>query len=508
MEKKKVLFSPIGNTDPVKYDPKTGSITDGSLRYIVRNYPIYAVRMFFTNDIAENAKKDKDNEAYGIDRYTDGIKRIKPDCIVDDPVKTEITEPHKYSAIDKDLPDAIRKCREDYPLDEYDIIFNLASGTPAMKAIMAIMSLELPGCYPVQVENPNFKDKTDAKSLVPPPTYENGKIPDFDFEWLNDDYISYKSTIRHEEPKLAFLRNIAEKNRIISLINAKEYELAYSLAKDPATTLSADTKFLLEFGKMRSKMQLDKAKKQFEYLKTRNLLTETNMFPFSENEDTEKLFEYFMVMEINKDNGDYAELLTKITPFMTELLLIHVQESFTYKDRPFNFIKECCTTDDSYADNIRHKIHKDKMDRIHPDFSKQLDNLFGYRGFKNESEVGFFNLYKICSTDFMKKLSKANEHLISLLAEKIKSPIDTKAMPLADRVNWLRNTVAHHIIDVSEQKFVERTSITPKKMIDIMFDSMCDVFANKYSREQFTEARTVYDELNKAIIKSMENIKH
>ena len=81
-------------------------------------------------------------------------------------------------------------------------------------------------------------------------------------------------------------------------------------------------------------------------------------------------------------------------------------------------------------------------------------------------------------------------------------------MPLADRVNWLRNTVAHHIIDVSEQKFIERTSITPKKMIDIMFDSMCDVFANKYSREQFTEARTVYDELNKAIIKSMENIKH
>lgn len=506
MEKKKVLFSPIGNTDPVKYDPKTGSITDGSLRYIVRNFPIYAVRMFFTKAIAKNAD-EVDKPAYGIDRYTDGIKRIKPDCIVDEPVKTEITEPHKYSAIDKDLPDAIRKCREDYPVDEYDIIFNLASGTPTMKAIMAIMSLELPGCYPVQVENPNFKDKTDAKSLLPPPTYENGKIPNFDFEWLNDDYISYKSTIRHEEPKLAFLRNTAEKNRIISLINAKEYDLAYALATEPATTLTADTKLLLEFGKMRSKMHLDTAKEKLNDLKTRNLLTEVNMFPLSENEDAEKLFEYFMVMEMNKDNGDYAELLTKITPFMTELLLIHVQESFTYKGKPFNFIKECCTTDDNHADNIRHKIHRDKMDKIHPDFSKQLDNFFS-KGFKNESEVGFFNLYKICSTPFMKNLSKANEHLVSLLAKKIKSPIDNKAMALADRVNWLRNTVAHHIIDVSEQKFVKRTSITPKKMIDIMFDSMCDVFANSYSKEQFTSARTVYDELNKAIIKSMEDIKH
>lgn len=488
MEKKKVLFSPIGNTDPIKNHK--GTITDGSLRYIVRNFPVYAVRMFFTKDIVKRAKDDI--ETNGIDRYTDGIKKIRPECIVDEPVKTEITEPHKYSALEKELPQAIRKCREDYPAEEYDILFNLTSGTPAMKSIMAIMSIELPGCYGIQVENPNFQE------------YE----PEYKPEWLDEENIKFKDLSRHQEPKLAFLRNTAEKNRIISLINAKEYELAYSLAKDPATTLSADTKFLLEFGKMRSKMQLDKAKKQFEYLKTRNLLTETNMFPFSGNEDTEKLFEYFMVMEINKDNGDYAELLTKITPFMTELLLIHVQESFTYKGKPFNFIKECCTTDDNYADNIRHKIHKDKMDKVYPNFSKQLDKLFGYRGFKNESEVGFFNLYKICSTPFMKNLSKANEHLVSLLAEKIKSPIDTKAMPLADRVNWLRNTVAHHIIDVSEQKFVERTSITPKKMIDIMFDSMCDVFANSYSREQFTSARTVYDELNKAIIKSMEDIKH
>lgn len=487
MEKKKVLFSPIGNTDPIKN--LRGTITDGSLRYIVRNFPVYAVRMFFTKDIVDRANKDI--EINGIDRYTDGIKRIKPDCIVDEPVKTEITEPHKYSALEKELPQAIRKCREDYPAEEYDILFNLTSGTPAMKSIMAIMSIELPGCYGIQVENPNFQE------------YE----PEYKPEWLDEENIKFKDVSRHQEPKLAFLRNTAEKNRIISLINAKEYDLAYALATEPATTLTADTKLLLEFGKMRSKMQLDTAKKKLNDLKTRNLLTEANMFPLSGNEDAEKLFEYFMVMEINKDNGDYAELLTKITPFMTELLLIHVQESFTYKGKPFNFIEECCTTDKKYADNIRHKIHRDKMDKIHPDFSKQLDNFFP-KGFKNESEVGFFNLYKICSTPFMKNLSKANEHLVSLLAEKIKSPIDNKAMALADRVNWLRNTVAHHIIDVSEQKFVKRTSITPKKMIDIMFDSMCDVFANSYSKEQFTSARTVYDELNKAIIKSMEDIKH
>lgn len=49
---KKILFSPIGGTDPIKYD------RDGSMLHICRHYMPDEVIMYMSKEIVENHKKD------------------------------------------------------------------------------------------------------------------------------------------------------------------------------------------------------------------------------------------------------------------------------------------------------------------------------------------------------------------------------------------------------------------------------------------------------------------
>ena len=54
---KKILFTPIGNTDPIKY------LHDGSMLHISRHYKPDVIYLYFTKEMAENHRKDN---RYGI----------------------------------------------------------------------------------------------------------------------------------------------------------------------------------------------------------------------------------------------------------------------------------------------------------------------------------------------------------------------------------------------------------------------------------------------------------
>lgn len=50
---KNIYFSPIGNTDPIKY------LYDGSMLHICRYYEPDVVYLYLSKEMAENHKKDK-----------------------------------------------------------------------------------------------------------------------------------------------------------------------------------------------------------------------------------------------------------------------------------------------------------------------------------------------------------------------------------------------------------------------------------------------------------------
>lgn len=49
---KKILFSPVGNTDPIRYNK------DGSMLHICRVYKPDVVYLYLSQEMAENQKKD------------------------------------------------------------------------------------------------------------------------------------------------------------------------------------------------------------------------------------------------------------------------------------------------------------------------------------------------------------------------------------------------------------------------------------------------------------------
>ena len=64
-EMKRILFSPIGSTDPIK------NCHDGACLHIVRHYQPERVLLFFTKEMGDTEQNDH--------RYTTAIKHVAPD---------------------------------------------------------------------------------------------------------------------------------------------------------------------------------------------------------------------------------------------------------------------------------------------------------------------------------------------------------------------------------------------------------------------------------------------
>lgn len=488
-EKQYVLFSTLGNTDPVA--KKGNEVTDGSMRYIVRHYKPVAIHLFYTAAIVRKSDEDKNNttnnikeleQFNGMDRYHKAIFSIQDECEVTETKCANMESPNRYDTIQHELPTSIREFRLKYPATEYTMIMNLTSGTPAMKAIMAAMTAELPNCIGVEVENPHYKDidkPYDDSMLVE--SIDNKKP-------LNET--------RHQEESLAFLRNYAEKNKIVSLVDAYRYNVAYEIATTVGSTIPKATRKLLNHGQLRTKLLLDDAKKAL------NVKYKEKLYPIQG--DAEKMFEYFLVMQALKRNDDLSELLTKITPYMFDLLLEHVKRNIP----GLNFVS-CCDEPKKYGEdgeNVVYTMVKNKMDRVCPGLYDELQSKFKEYQRKNVCEAGFYNLFLLCSCPSLQGKSAVNDRLIKEL-----SSLKHKTMPynkwsVALRINYLRNAVAHHIVNMHEEKFAKQTGISSDDMIELMFNCLCLVFEKDYSRKQFSEARKVYDNLNGIIRESLEEI--
>ena len=71
VDKKYVLFSPIGNHDPFGFGKNENEVTEGPLLHIIRHYKPEAIILFLTKEMF--GKEEKDN------RYTTCIKKLFPE---------------------------------------------------------------------------------------------------------------------------------------------------------------------------------------------------------------------------------------------------------------------------------------------------------------------------------------------------------------------------------------------------------------------------------------------
>ena len=448
-EMKRILFSPLGDTDPIR------DCHDGACLHILRHYQPERVVLFYTKDMENKERREH--------RYTRAIHKLSPNCAIEE-IFSGIVAAYLYEEFSKILPEAVQSVRDRYP--EHEILINLSSGTPQMKTVLAMLAADTERCRGIQV--PSHSGKSNRKNK---PASDDVDV-DILLEVNVDDEEGAKN--RCEEPPLSVFRYHAEKNRIISLIHAYEYNAALTLARS-SSLVPADAKQLLKHAAARTDLLPDKARK---------ILAEYNgqkLFLFTGEE--ELLIEYFLIMQIDQENDHLSNFMLRISPFLDKFLLDYVQKNVRGgRQNPQNIL------------NLSRYVKRKggyilERERIEQAASKLLTRLNREYGGYKDSDLSFTLLIYYC--DYMQEegLTKDTKLHDDMMAELGK---------LGD-IRILRNNVAHQITNVTRESFQKATQMTPPTLMEIFTKMLTLVYGTKVK-----EALKTYSRINNWLEEALE----
>ncbi|WP_281540195.1 type III-A CRISPR-associated CARF protein Csm6 [Selenomonas noxia] len=424
---KRILFSPLGDTDPVR------GCYDGAMLHILRHYRPERVFLFYTQDMAEKERADH--------RYTRAIRRIAPDCVIEE-IFTDIREAHLYETFSRILPQEILKLRETYPT--YELLLNLSSGTPQMKTVLAILAADTERCVGIQVAAP--ARKSNRKNEATQDTEDIDALLENNF----DDEEGAEN--RCEEPPLSVFRYYAERNRILALIQSYEYHAAMVLAEQ-SPRVPEEAKILLRHAAKRVALLPKKAR---EILST---YQGTELFFFKGYKE-ESIVEYFLVMQIDQENGHLSNLMLRIVPFLYELLYEYVKK----------YARQTLVDVCERRKNGNIFLVREKLKTSMPEFLDRLDKEF-YPHYRDQS-LSFYLLDHYCLYMQEKNLARNTELHAALLddLQKIRN------------VRNLRNNVAHEITNVTEEIFQERMNMGSRQIMNIFAHMLCLIYGKKINQ--------------------------
>ena len=448
-EMKRILFSPLGDTDPIR------DCHDGACLHILRHYQPERVVLFYTKDMENKERRDH--------RYTRAIHKLSPNCAIEE-IFSGIVAAYLYEEFSKILPEAVQSLRDRYP--EHEILINLSSGTPQMKTVLAMLAADTERCRGIQV--PSHSGKSNRKNK---PASDDVDV-DILLEVNVDDEEGAKN--RCEEPPLSVFRYHAEKNRIISLIHAYEYNAALTLARS-SSLVPADAKQLLKHAAARTDLLPDKARK---------ILAEYNgqkLFLFTGEE--ELLIEYFLIMQIDQENDHLSNFMLRISPFLDKFLLDYVQKNVRGgRQNPQNIL--------NLSRYVKRKggyrLERERIEQAAHKLLTRLDREYG--GYK-DSDLSFTLLIYYC--DYMQEegLTKDTKLHDDMMAELGK---------LGD-IRILRNNVAHQITNITRESFQKVTQMTPPALMAIFTQMLTLVYGGKIK-----EALTTYSRINNWLEEALE----
>ena len=448
-EMKRILFSPLGDTDPIR------DCHDGACLHILRHYQPERVVLFYTKDMENKERRDH--------RYTRAIHKLSPNCAIEE-IFSGIVAAYLYEEFSKILPEAVQSVRDRYP--EHEILINLSSGTPQMKTVLAMLAADTERCRGIQV--PSHSGKSNRKNR---PASDDVDV-DILLELNEDDEEGAKN--RCEEPPLSVFRYHAEKNRIISLIRAYEYNAALTLARS-SSLVPADAKLLLKHAAARTDLLPDKARK---------ILAEYDgqkLFLFTGEE--ELLMEYFLIMQIDQENDHLSNFMLRISPFLDKFLFDYVQKNVKGgRQHPQNIRN----LSKYIARKGGYRLERERIKQAAPKWLERLDREYG--GYK-DSDLSFTLLIHYC--DYMQEegLTKDTKLHDDMMAE----------LGKLGNVRSLRNNVAHQITNVTRESFQKVIQMTPPALMVIFTQMLTLVYGGKVK-----EALTTYRRINSWLEEALE----
>lgn len=287
---KRILFSPIGSTDPIS------GCHDGALLHIIRVYRPEEVYLYMSKEICELEKQDQ--------RYTYCLEKMKQHLNLDFAVKMikrpEFTDVHIFDFFLNEFRSLLQSIYE----DDCEMLLNVSSGTPAMKSALHVLSCFLDkNLIPIQVATPakRINDRENVRD-----NYDNELQWEYNLD--NEDTFEDRTSV---SAVVNLVREI--KFRLIrQQIEDYDYVAALRIAEGMGNDISEKALDLMRAGAAR--LHLDRS----------SCTKICNKYSFSLYPemagDKIMIYEYLLILKIKIKNEEYSDFLRAISPLFFVLL--------------------------------------------------------------------------------------------------------------------------------------------------------------------------------------------
>lgn len=404
----KILFSPIGGSDPIR------NYHDGSMLHICRNYLPDRVVLYLSGEMYQHHVQDN--------RYVHCLeelgKKMSHPFEIEVIVRDELTEVQDYEYFYAEFT----KCINDIvaQMDEGDeLLLNVSSGTPAMKnALIILATLAEFSFQPIQVSTPlkrsNYMDENTKK-------YEVQEQWEFD----EDNEAQEGDTSRCEEIKSLNLVKLLKVNLLEKHLQAYDYTAALEIARDLKNHISVKATAMIEQANERNQLntkRVNELAKKIEY----------QPMPVKNQENCD-LLEYVLLLQMKVRRKEYADFIRAITPVVFELF--------------YRVLKRQCHIDiKDYCDEKKNGL------RWNPEKIKQ-------------TEVGDILQKEYAATGFRGGPVYSSQLKPLILHYSGSEKVNTLVTDLRHAEEKARNKAAHTIVSITNEKIVKWTDYTAEELL-------------------------------------------
>lgn len=445
----KILFSPIGMTDPIS----DHTLQDGSLLNICRFYKPDKIYLYMSKEVMEYHEKD--------DRYVKCLEKVYEYLgkdfeyeIID---RRDLEEVQVFDFFYKEYRDILYKIHLNHP--DAEIILNVSSGTPAMKsALFVLCALFSFPMTPIQVSTPlkTANTKSNQVKLTDP-------VNDF-LEII--DMIMTEPEIYGDRTEIAFKENLnfeLSKDIIKNHLKKYNYSAAFEVAQVTRQFLSEKSYHLIAAAFYRNNLDREGV--------LNNLKLANDKFDFYETAQL-RLIEYVLYLSVNVKRNMLLEFIRGISPVLDSLF----KKAFELETN-INL--------DNYLTNKKGKVTWNRKNLMSDDNGKKI------LGVLNKS-YNVFNFTNTASSDNFLKLMESKEFGIS------KRNITKKAEELRDIEREGRNKAAHQIVSIDDKFLKTETGFTSEEILNKITDFVEDIKLG-VKKENWNS----YEIMNEKIINSL-----
>ncbi|EHL7182574.1 type III-A CRISPR-associated protein Csm6 [Staphylococcus pseudintermedius] len=289
----KVLFSPIGNTDPWNHN------YDGAMLHIVRHYKPEYVYLYFTESIWKGTERIPGRKSFDWESIVQSVSpTTKVKLIIEN-----ITHEHDFDSYKETFHDHIQQIRDSH--DEPEILLNVTSGTPQMESTLCLEYITYPEqklCIQVAAPDPS---NNGMRHFVNP-NRQLEELAEVNQRELN-------AATRSRVINIISFREAMIRSQLKELIKHYDYEAAYHLINENP-----------EF--RNSKILKEELLALTKQIKTHTVFPEI-MEKYT-NKDLQKVLLHYLLLNMRYKRQDVAETLIRVKSIAEYILRYYIDQKW------------------------------------------------------------------------------------------------------------------------------------------------------------------------------------